>query len=340
MRLLCLLVLIALRLQAADSLRVLFVGNSHTFVNNVPLLVESLAVSGAKVCTTDMCAVGGFTLDDHTRTQATLDKIAQGGWDHVVLQEQSQIPTISYWRFNLMYPAARTLDSLIQLAHGSTVFFMTWGWRNGGTMEFRGHTSPPFRDYFEMQDSVAVAYQMIAEELGAGMAPVGLAWAEARRRDSLIDLWQEDESHATLKGSYLGACAFYAVLFESSPVGLGYIAGLDPAEALFLQEVAWHVAAVTTEARLVPRPTLEARPNPFRTLVRLSAPPVIRAPTLVISDATGRIVRTLVAREATGSGEPRGWLWDGRDRSGRPLPAGVYHCRAQGGLHFALLKVE
>ena len=57
------------------------------------------------------------------------------------------------------------------------------------------------------------------------MAPVGWAWYRARRMDSLIDLWQADSCHATVKGTYLGACVFYARLFEADPTGLGYTAG-------------------------------------------------------------------------------------------------------------------
>jgi len=238
--------------RADDSLRVLFVGNSHTYVNDLPGLFLGLSEAGGRPVRTDMSAISGYSLEDHTNTQATLDKIAQDSWDYVALQEQSVIPTIHYWRYNGMYPAARLLDSLVRRQGAQTVFYMTWGWKYGGQQSYKDSTSPDFPDYFEMQDSVRVAYQEIAAELGATMSPVGLAFARARQIDSLVDLWQVDSCHATLEGTYLGACVFYAVLYGASPVGLEFYGGLSPEVARFCQDVAWQTVSGIAEAPPVP----------------------------------------------------------------------------------------
>jgi len=237
---------------AGDSLRVLFIGNSHTYVNDLPGLFRGLSEAGGRPVLTDASTFGGYSLEDHTGNQTTLDKIAQDSWDYVALQEQSVIPTIHYWRYNSMYPAARVLDSLIRLQCARTVFYMTWGWKYGGQHSYGESLSPDFRDYFEMQESVRVAYQEIAAELAAKMSPVGLAFACARRVDSLVDLWQLDYCHATLEGTYLGACVFYAVLHGANPVGLEFYGGLDSATARFCQEVAWQTVSGIAEAPQVP----------------------------------------------------------------------------------------
>jgi hypothetical protein len=237
---------------ADDSLRVLFIGNSHTYVNDLPGLFLGLSEAGGRLVRTDMSAFGGYSLEDHTNTQATLDKIAQDSWDFVALQEQSVIPTIHYWRYNSMYPAARLLDSLIRRQGAQTVFYMTWGWKYGGQQSYGDSWSPDFRDYFEMQESVRVAYQEIASELSSGMSPVGMAFARARHIDSLVDLWQEDYCHATLEGTYLGACVFYAVLHGASPVDLEFYGGLSPEDARFCQDVAWQTVSGVAEAPQVP----------------------------------------------------------------------------------------
>jgi len=238
--------------RADDSLRVLFVGNSHTYVNDLPGLFLGLSEAAGRPVRTDASACSGYSLEDHTNTRATLDKIGQDSWDCVVLQEQSVVPTIHYWRYNSMYPAARLLDSLVRRQGAQTVFYMTWGWKYGGQHSYRDSTSPDFPDYFEMQESVRVAYQEIAAELAAVVAPVGMAFARARRVDSLVDLWQEDCCHATLEGTYLGACVFYAVLYEASPVGLEFYGGLDSLTARFCQEMAWQTASGVEEAPYVP----------------------------------------------------------------------------------------
>jgi len=231
-----------------DSLRVLFVGNSHTYVNDLPGLFCGLSHSGGRPVRTDASTFGGYSLEDHTSTQATLDKIAQDSWSFVVLQEQSVIPTIHYWRYNSMYPASRLLDSLVRFQGARTAFYMTWGWKYGGRQSYGDSLSPDFGDYFEMQESVRVAYEEIADELSSTMVPVGMAFARARRADSLVDLWQADYCHATLMGTYLGACVFYAVLHGASPVGLEYHGGLSPEGAQFCQEIAWQTVSAVAEA--------------------------------------------------------------------------------------------
>ncbi len=238
--------------RAGDTLRVLFIGNSHTYVNDLPGLFLGLSEAGGRPVRTDMSAIGGYSLEDHTNTQATLDKIAQDSWDYVALQEQSVIPTIHYWRYNSMYPAARLLDSLIRRQGARTVFYMTWGWKYGGQQSYKDSTSPDFRDYFEMQESVRVAYLEIAAELSAAMSPVWMAFARARHIDSLVDLWQADYCHATLEGTYLGACVFYAVLHGANPTGLDFYGGLSPETARFCQEVAWQTVSGIVEEPPVP----------------------------------------------------------------------------------------
>jgi len=298
--------------QERDTLHVLFVGNSHTYVNDVPGLFESLAVSAGKVAFSDLSAPGGYTLQQHSLLQQTLDMIAQDSWDFVVLQEQSQIPSINSQRFGRMYPACRKLDSLI-LAHGeSTAFYMTWGWRDGGTMHYGGDSSPCFRDYFEMQDSVAAAYRMIADELGATLCPVGLAWARARRQVPTIALWQDDMCHATLMGSYLAACVIYGRLFDADPTGLPFAAGLAPDTALFLQTMAAQTLALVERGERTPvMHRLAVRPAIGRGPFRFDA----RSSPILILDPAGRTVRALDANSGT---------WDSRDESGSPARPGVY----------------
>jgi hypothetical protein len=251
---------------ADDTLRVLFVGNSHTYVNDLPALFSGLSEAGGRPVQTDASTFGGYSLEDHTKTQATLDKIARDSWSYVVLQEQSVMPTIRYWRDSSMYPASRLLDSLIGLQGAQTAFYMTWGWKHGGQHSYGDSLSPDFQDYFEMQESVRVAYEGIAEELSSTLVPVGMAFALARRTDSLVDLWQIDSCHATLEGTYLGACVFYAVLYQANPVGLPFYGGLDPATARFCQEIAWQtVSGVAEESPAVNR-QVEAAPSFARSL--------------------------------------------------------------------------
>jgi len=311
--------------QSDDTLRVLFVGNSQTYFNNMPDLFDSLSESGGRPLITGMSAPGGYTLEQHTNDSTTISMIEQGNWHYVVLQEQSQIPTINHWRFNSMYPATRRLDSTITQHNESTTFFMTWGWKYGGQMIYNGDSSPFFVNYFHMQESVRVAYESIASELSATLCPVGMAWARARTIDTLVDLWMPDNYHPTLKGSYLAACVFYSVFFKASPVGLPYNGGLSPEDALFFQNVAWQTISVIEEHHKPPpaeRYSLKIYPNPFNAQTAITLP---YAANLEIYNATGQLIKSYTNPQPLTP--KKCFTWDGRDRYNQRVSDGIYFFR-------------
>ena len=227
-----------------DQLTVLFLGNSHTYFNDLPGLIAGLAASAGDTLISEQSTPGGCTLayppNAHLYNDVSVGLIEAGGWDYLVLQEQSQIPVIPYIRDNFMYPGSVTLDS-INTANTPcclTTFFMTWGWRDGGQHTIGGYSSPVFEDYYEMQDSVQTAYMRIADSLRAPVAPAGVAWRNAMNSGYPLSLHAPDGYHPSLSGSYLAACVFYAALFQKSPLGLAFNGGLSEENADWLQAVA------------------------------------------------------------------------------------------------------
>ncbi len=211
--------------------RVLFVGNSYTFYNDLPGLVELVARQKGNALETRLFAPGGWTLAKHAASQNTLSKIQQKRWDYVVLQEQSVIPALEAERQRRMYPAVRRLTRKIRQTGAKPVLFMTWGRRNG--MPENG-----FKDFGDMQTRLTSGYNEIAQEVRAQVAPVGLAWQKAKEGAPLLDFWQADNSHPNETGSYLAACVFYAVIFDESPEGSGDPLNLGKTKAAYLQKIA------------------------------------------------------------------------------------------------------
>jgi len=224
--------------------KALFLGNSYIYVNDLPGLIASLAhAAGDSLVHDDNCP-GGYTLGwnpiAHATDPISLSKIASGDWDFVVLQEQSQIPSIPVLRDSCMIPSCFVLrDSVISGDEcGRLLFFLTWGRRFGGIQCFTpAYCSVPFANYFQMQDSLTRAYKLTADTTDSGIAPVGEAWRKVIQNSGIV-LHDGDGSHPNLNGSYLAACVFYAVLFHKSPVGLSFTAGLQPDTALYLQKSA------------------------------------------------------------------------------------------------------
>ena len=150
--------------HAGDTARVLFIGNSYTAYNNLAQLVKDVAASTGDVVITDVNAPGGTTLQMHSTNATTLSKIAQGAWDYVVLQEQSQLPSFQDAQVETdVYPYARKLDSLILDANpcAETIFYMTWGRKNGdaGNCAF----FPPVCTYSGMDSLIRMRYQVTAD---------------------------------------------------------------------------------------------------------------------------------------------------------------------------------
>ena len=58
-------------------------------------MVKNLANAAGLTMTYDSYLQGGYTLQKHANSPTAMNKIKQGNWDVVVLQEQSQIPSVS-----------------------------------------------------------------------------------------------------------------------------------------------------------------------------------------------------------------------------------------------------
>jgi hypothetical protein len=260
-----LLILVFPVLLFADTTKVLFIGNSYTYVNDLPLMFKELSASLGKAVYTEMSAPGGYSLEQHLSNPETILKISKGDWSYVVLQEQSQMPVIEFYRYGSMYPSARKLDSIIKSYNCNTMFFMTWGRKYGGIQCIDTSCSPPFINFSHMQDSLYSAYTMIASELNAQVCQVGNVWRQSVNTDSSVILWDSDLSHPSLAGSYLSACAFYSKIFHSSSTGSGYYGGLLPGTAQYLQTIASNYTGILHEST-VERPMFilyQSYPNPF-----------------------------------------------------------------------------
>lgn len=208
--------------------KVLFIGNSFTARNNLPALISQLAAARGKSVEHHLISAGGASLRNHWNAGEALKAINEGHYDCVVLQEQSTLPIKNARR---MHENVRLFDEAIKAAGAKTVLYMTWARRHAP----------------ESQHAITDAYTSIGRELGATVAPVGVAWEGFLRNHDQPVLHEQDESHPTLAGSYLAACVFLAALFNENPVGIGgEIAGLSQKELVLLQETAWQACGSMT----------------------------------------------------------------------------------------------
>ena len=123
----------AFHCQGQEAVNVLFVGNSYTEVNNLPLMVQQVAQSMGETLVFQSNTPGGCTFRQHC-SNSSMELIRQGGWDFVVLQEQSQYPSFPQGQVEAeVFPfAQRLVDSVYRHSPcAEPVFYMTWGRKYG-----------------------------------------------------------------------------------------------------------------------------------------------------------------------------------------------------------------
>ena len=221
---------------AQQTKTALFLGNSYTYVNNLPLLVKSIATSKGDTFTFDQNTPGGHSLQGHASNPTSLAKIKSQNWDYVILQDQSQRPAFdSAYVATNVFPYASALADSIRSNSSCTIplYFMTWGRKNGDQQNCAAF--PPVCTYLGMQNRLRASYIEMAQQNNAEVSPVGVSWKTVRAADTLLNLYSGDGSHPNMNGSYLAACTFYASMFHKSPVGAWRPSGIDSTTAYFLQ---------------------------------------------------------------------------------------------------------
>lgn len=223
----------------ATKRKVLFIGNSYTATNNLPLMVSQVATSQGDTLVFDSNAPGGFTLQNHFENATTKAKITAGGWDLVIIQAQSQEPAFPDY-VTATLPYALKLDSLINQVNSctETMFYMTWGRKNGDASNCA--FLPEICTYSGMQNLLSSAYLNMAKSAKGSVAPVGEVWRKFRADHPLIELYNPDESHPIVSGTYLAAVVFYQSIFRKpfSATGVFKPAILADTTASFIRSTA------------------------------------------------------------------------------------------------------
>ena len=228
---LCLTCVLALSAQDAPK-RVLFIGNSYTEVNNLPQLVQRVAESVGDVVEYQSNTPGGCTFSQHCNN-GSMELIRQGGWDVVVLQEQSQLPSFPQSQVEAdVFPYAQQLVSAVYASNpeGEAMFYMTWGRKEGDAPN--AAYFPVLGTYEGMDSMLYERYMYMARTYDASVCPVGRVWRYLRANNPEIELYQLDNSHPSQAGSYAAACAFYTMIFHKSPLRIAFDSDLETSVAL------------------------------------------------------------------------------------------------------------
>jgi hypothetical protein len=203
------------------AVNILFIGNSFTQRNDLPGLIATMAAEREVCIQQELISAGGASLRMHWNAGRAAQAIATGRYNYVVLQEQSTLPVKNAER---MAENVQLFHEVIKQAGSKTVLYTTWA---------RQH-SP------ESQKAITDAYNSVGKKIGAIVVPVGSAWAKFIAGDDRPLLYDHDQSHPSLTGSYFAACVFLAALLKINPTGIvAGGAGLDESDRRILQSAVW-----------------------------------------------------------------------------------------------------
>lgn len=202
--------------------RILFIGNSLTYWNELPAMVQSLAAAAKRRVTFQMVAFPDVSLEDHWQRGEAVRAIRRGGWSHVVLQQgPSALPESQ----KLLREYVRRFDAEIKAVKATTALYMVW----------------PSRARQQDFDGVSASYAAAARDVDGLLLPVGDAWRAAWKRDPGLALYSPDGLHPSRAGSYLAALIIVSRSLGITPIGLP-AEGIEPGTAQLLQEVAAKLA--------------------------------------------------------------------------------------------------
>ena len=229
----------AITLSAQDSKKVLFLGNSYTAANNLPLMISTMAASTGEELIYDSNTPGGYRFMDHTSSSVTLDKINANDWDYVVLQAQSQETSLGQAQMQAeVYPYAESLCNLIRANYecSQPMFYMTWGRENGDASNCA--SLPWVCTYQGMDSAIRATHIYMADTNHTEISPVGAVWRALRTNHPDINLYSGDGSHPSLAGSYAAACTFYTMIYKKDPTVIPWNSTLTENNAQTIKMVA------------------------------------------------------------------------------------------------------
>ncbi len=219
-----------------QTYRLLFVGNSYTYYNDLWDLVTQAADSVGYSLEIDHVTQGGYYLDQYTNPAdpfgAQLEAyLAENTYDAVFLQEQSTCPMQNYERFEA---AVIALNDMVKENGAKTILYQTWGRRaDSPTLSALRWTNQ------SMTEGLIKGYADAAKAIDAAVSPVGAAFYDVYTNHPEIELYDPDTTHPSLAGSYLAAMCHLATFTGVDPQTVTYDAGLDKTTVTVLQKAAY-----------------------------------------------------------------------------------------------------
>ena len=191
--------------------KILFIGNSYTFFNDMPLLFKALAnENGKSVEVTSVTKGGRFLwqnveLDDEFSKDVA--KAFDGEYDIAILQDQS---LVAYDAPDKFFSGIKAHCDRLKTKR--ILLYATWGRKEGSDKLKERNLSS-----MEMYEKLDTEYNKVAAQLGVEVSNVGKAFKYIYTNYPETDVYKPDLSHPSYLGSCLAAMVHYKSVFGDAP---------------------------------------------------------------------------------------------------------------------------
>ncbi|MTI23271.1 SGNH/GDSL hydrolase family protein [Fulvivirga sp. RKSG066] len=172
--------------HAQATKRLLFIGNSLTYTNNLPQLLEAQAKNKGFAFTTQTIAKPNYALIDHWQEGEIQKVISEGKTDFVIVQ---QGPSSQPYGRKLLIEYVKKLKKLCEQHNAQLVVFMVW----------------PSQSYYHTFPGVIESHELAADKAKSLLAPVGKVWKSYFDSTNQYNYYGADGFHPSLEGSEVAA---------------------------------------------------------------------------------------------------------------------------------------
>ena len=224
-----------------DTPKVLCIGNSFTYYLGCPAILKEIAWKEGHYLDMASSLKGGWSMGQHLSLETTNDLVAEGGYDYVFLQDQSQAAARVGKDRKKYDNLIRNIAAMAAKVRTNSedckaVVEYTWAYAKNDYGSFGSLEA--FDKYGKKGAGI------MAKAVGnAEVSPIAEAFAIVRKERPDINLYHTDNHHQSLYGSYLKSCVNYLVMF-------GEPFGDSPSDYLVEPEIAAYLRSVAEKTVL------------------------------------------------------------------------------------------
>ena len=178
-----------------ENIGILFIGNSLTYFNDLPILVKERVEAQGKEVVVKMVAYPNYAIVDHWADGEVQQLISSKAYDFVIIQ---QGPSSQSDGRQMLIESGKLYSDLCEANNAKLCYFMVW---------------PSIGNYATF-DGVIKNHTDAAAMNNAILLPVGEVWKEYIDTTNNLDYYGPDGFHPSVKGSEVAADVIVEHLFN------------------------------------------------------------------------------------------------------------------------------